>query len=393
MNTFFDQWPTANVGRGHATRPAFQVFAGAGLAAGMTVFIGSVLLSGLSAAIACLVVLNCLAAFFTFAFLRQRITGRETHVLFEQLLLALAVSTGTLWLTGAPLGPYLDRFTAALAVLLSSGRLGCLSAGCCHGWPSRTGIVYREASGSRAVVRHLVGVRLFPVAALESVGLAILALVMLAALPVAAPGRIGLFFLAGYSILRYWVEGFRGDRRPHVFGLSRARWCSAAQFLAVIALSGPTPSSLISAALLGLLFGLGALANWRRHPVRHWLTAQHLNEIRTAARELCAFSTAGPPPLRTTSHGVSIGATLLPRSDAVHLSLSAAGCPLEDLCRLLAAAWSIRPDSVRFSTLGVLQCIVEPAATPNPTLWSNVYREAALSFERGVAPAARSAFA
>ncbi len=148
---------------------------------------------------------------------------------------------------GAALGLWLARRWFGLDVLkiaeLSApttlaahaiGRLGCFFGGCCYGRPfdGPWAVVYeRSLAGASPVGRH-------PSPLYEAVALLALA-ALFAARPPARPGsgRRALAWLAGYSAIRFALEGLRGDAvRGVFFGLSTSQWIAAACLIAALAL-------------------------------------------------------------------------------------------------------------------------------------------------------------
>ena len=63
-------------------------------------------------------------------------------------LIVLVSSTLLLTLLQTPVFPYLDILVMGLLVSQAFGRLGCLTAGCCHGKPHRWGICYGDSVSS-----------------------------------------------------------------------------------------------------------------------------------------------------------------------------------------------------------------------------------------------------
>jgi len=99
------------------------------------------------------------------------------------------------------------------------GRLGCFTAGCCHGRPAWTlpwAVTFPAGSASAYQ-----GVPVHPTQLYEAAGLAVIfaALLALWRRPHTRPLLLGAYF-AGYGVLRFVVEGFRGDLRPMVGALS-----------------------------------------------------------------------------------------------------------------------------------------------------------------------------
>jgi phosphatidylglycerol---prolipoprotein diacylglyceryl transferase len=105
-----------------------------------------------------------------------------------------------------------DVFMPGVALGHAIGRLGCFAAGCCYGqqcdpkaWYS---VVFPQQSGGLAPA----GVPLYPTQLIES-GAEFLIFLVLAIFSrkKAFDGQILLLYLIGYSILRIFIELFRGD--------------------------------------------------------------------------------------------------------------------------------------------------------------------------------------
>jgi phosphatidylglycerol:prolipoprotein diacylglycerol transferase len=106
------------------------------------------------------------------------------------------------------------------------GRLGCFSAGCCFGRPTRLPWAVRFTDPVCLVDRSLLGAPLHPTQLYEAFGEAGIFLgLWFLALPRVERGLLpfgtitGLYF-AAYGLLRFAVEFFRGDTVPGVLGLT-----------------------------------------------------------------------------------------------------------------------------------------------------------------------------
>jgi phosphatidylglycerol:prolipoprotein diacylglycerol transferase len=111
-----------------------------------------------------------------------------------------------------------DLFAPGLVLGHVLGRLGCFAAGCCYGKlcpPGGPCVQFPAGSVAAAELGSAPTAPLYPTQLFESA--ALLALFVLLRLyrrrqPVAAPrGQIFLLYLAGYSILRFVLELYRGD--------------------------------------------------------------------------------------------------------------------------------------------------------------------------------------
>jgi hypothetical protein len=261
INSMFDELPRTRVGALGKEAPAFRTCGIAGFYVAVVVLFGAGLITGRSLPVLAIIMVVSGVSFFAYTYLRRWITGAERLVLLEHVWFALAANAAVLWLMHQPVLSYLDVISVALCPFLAAGRVGCTLVGCCHGNPSVSGIRYTDASADDGFDRHLVGVRLFPVPAIECVGLLIIGVTGLLALPSADSGKVFAWYLLSYSILRFALEGLRGDVRPHWLGLSQARWMSIIELLV-------------------------AIAYRERHDIRLRLLApQHIDELRAAFAE------------------------------------------------------------------------------------------------------------
>ncbi|MBX3744521.1 MAG: prolipoprotein diacylglyceryl transferase [Verrucomicrobiae bacterium] len=372
LNAFLDTLPRTRTGRFHRPVPAFRTCGIVGFyLALLTLFAGG-LLTGRSLVILAAVALVSGLSFFAYTYLRKWITGREELVLLEHVWFAFACNALALHLLNQPLLPYLDLISVALCPFLAMGRVGCTLVGCCHGQPSSLGIAYPESCAADGFPPHLVGVRLFPAPALEGLGLVLIGLAGFIALPFAVPGRVFAWFLLAYAIMRFGLEGIRGDPRPHFLGLSQARWMGLAEAGLALGLGMGSPSATTVAIGFALLITLAAVLvhQHRRNPHALLMASEHVQEMRNVARAAFAPD-AHTNPLQPSSHTTSRGATLACSSRAIgpyreyHLSLGlpgrANGIPL--LCRIAAAAFpQLLPLSARISQGGYLHLLL--AAPP-----------------------------
>ena len=244
------------------------------------------------------------------------------------------------------------------------------------------------------------GVRLFPVQLVE---LAALLLIGTGAVLFAILGPDGsalCFFLFSYAVTRFGLEGLRADVRPHLLGISQARWMAVAEVataVLVVDRAGLHPGAM---ALLGL-----CLAAWLLHAARlsraglgaRALRPEHLSALREAA----ASAPAPPDAAARSALGFGVAASASPRGLLV--SLSGPGDPLDLplLCRVAAGAF---PDLLLATAVlgagGVLLFEVPgrprgPAAAPPGDLGARLYAEIArarqaMATEVPAAPAASS---
>ena len=313
LNRLLDAIPRTRTVRGLGDAPRYRSCGVAGYYLALIATLGGGLLAGRSLVVLTALSLACALSFFAYTYARMKITGRERLVLLEHVWFALGCASLTAWGLGVPVLAHLDPVGVGLCVFLAAGRVGCTLEGCCHGRPSPIGISYDEPSARRGFSPHLVGVRLLPVPAIEGLGLIAIGLSGLLALPTAAPGRVFTWFLLAYAVMRFGLEGLRGDRRPHLLGLSQARWMSLAQLVVALRLSeGDQPPHIAIYAALTLTLVVALFLRWRWDVRRSLLAPGHLCEVRERVRsgaEKAIPSVRPDTPVSTTSRGVSVVVT------------------------------------------------------------------------------------
>jgi hypothetical protein len=375
LNEWFDALPRPRLSFLGRDVPAFRSCGIAGFYVALITALGATLLTGRSAAVTAVLSFVSGLSFFTYARWRKWLTGQERLVLLEQVWFALLCNALALWLMSEPFLPYLDIVSVALCPFLATGRIGCTLVGCCHGHPSSLGIIYDEACARDGFPGHLVGIRLFPVPAIEALGLLLIGACGLLALPFANPGKIFAWYLLSYSVLRFGLEGLRGDRRLHLFGLSQARWmCLLELGLAILVIDGwqRRPMIVIAAILLASLAGV--LLFWLNDPRRRLLSSAHTRELRELACRQIESEARKPtviaPLVHTTSAGVSIAATIdrSLRAPAAHISLGmpAGVSGLWRQCELAAHTFpSLFLETAQFTDHRILHLLV---ARPLPEI-------------------------
>jgi prolipoprotein diacylglyceryltransferase len=235
INKFLDHIALTRIILFHKSWPAFQfsVFSGVLLSALFTAVLIAHL--GLSLAVAAIIFLTGAIAFCGTTLLAKMVTGKEVYVCYHNGPAALAAVLMALWVLDAPVLPYFDVIVLALGLGQAVGRAGCLMVGCCHGRPHRWGICYGEAHAAEGFTPFYVGVRLFPIQAVESLSVAlIVAVSTVLLLTRQPPGMVAVWYLASYAAVRFYLEFMRGDSaRSHAFGFSEAQWTSFLLLLAI----------------------------------------------------------------------------------------------------------------------------------------------------------------
>jgi len=227
-------------------RPAFQVCGVAGLAAGVSLSFSIAALKGLSCWTMLGITASACLTFLALAMLAKILSGEEQLVYYRHELAIVIVTVLLMKVLGQPVLPYLDVTILGIGTFLVFGRIGCLMAGCCHGRPSRWGVCYRPEHASNGFPFHLVGVRLFPVQALESLLVLLIVLVGAVVILTGKPAGTALvWYTLAYGVGRFGLEFIRGDSdRPYFLALSEAQWGSLVLIVAAICAHYPRPTPL-----------------------------------------------------------------------------------------------------------------------------------------------------
>jgi len=374
LNASFDRLARTRFGRLSREVPAFRSCGVVGFYLAVIAVIAGGLLRGQSLLVLGVLSSTCALSFYAWAWLRRALTSREELVLLEHVWVALLLSWATLRVLKQPSLPYLDVVAVGLAFFLAAGRVGCLVVGCCHGKPSSTGIIYGPEHARDGFAAHLVGVRLFPVPALESLGLFAIGTLAFLALRFAPAGYVLAWFLAAYSVMRFGLEGLRGDRRAHFLGISLGRWMAIAELIVAIATvqGGPardwlrTPPALAALAF-ALLFALSyGVRSWRSMP-RRLLRREHLASLRSAVSTISAAASSAPSTVRTAEGMTLAVSTALGEGWLVSLRLPDGAHDLALLCAVAGQALpELRPEASRVNPDGTLVLLYLRALRDEP---------------------------
>jgi Prolipoprotein diacylglyceryl transferase len=280
---------------------------------------------------AALIVTAC-AGFLALAWLTRLVARRERLVYYHHEIVVLGLVAGVAAVAGGPVLSYLDATAMGLGLFLACGRVGCLTAGCCHGRPARWGVVYGEHHADHGFTRHLVGVPLVPVQAIEAVLVLCLVAIGSALTLGAQPAGTALtLYISGYALIRFGLEFLRGDPlRPYWRGASEAQWTSAlvACLIAAGVVTGVMPrqwwhvaTAVVLLATLGVTVGLA-----RRPPAV--LHPRHLQEV---VRAVAGLSHVSESPrgvaVARTSGGVRLSCGRI--EDRLHIAISGGEPPLD----------------------------------------------------------------
>jgi phosphatidylglycerol:prolipoprotein diacylglycerol transferase len=234
--------------------PAYVSLAGSGLIAGilwsavLQVIIGGRLLTIVATTALGLAACSALT-------LATRARANRAELVFMH---HFAIVLGAAWVAAAitsesVLGS-LDVVGAGMLVMLSLGRIGCHVSGCCHGRPTKRGVVYAPA-GFAFGRQAFAGIPLAPVQLIESIAAA--ALAVTASAIVVADSQRGAALtvtLIGYGALRLATEAWRGDRGRRGITAAHGAIATALVFCIVgVALATrSSPGAAFAAALVAL---------------------------------------------------------------------------------------------------------------------------------------------
>jgi hypothetical protein len=279
---------------------AFQVCGLTGLAFAILLALALVLHQGLSPWVMLGLVGVAVAAFFALSFVTKIILGYEQLVYYHHEIAVMASCASALWLFRQPALPYLDATLLGIGLFLAFGRIGCLMVGCCHGRPHAWGVSYREEHARAGFSPALVGVRLFPIQAIES--LWVFAVVLVGSLLVwsGKPAGTALaWYVVMYDLGRFCFEFARGDTgRPYYGGFSEAQWISLGLTALVVGaeVAGWLPfQAWHLVALIGMAGAMEMAAiNRRTGPVRsQLLDPAHIQEIAETLAHSAARAASG----------------------------------------------------------------------------------------------------
>jgi hypothetical protein len=312
FNKTFDSFvrPTIRTRMGSAS--AFQVCGCIGLELAVWLALGLILYRGLSPLVMGLVIGSAIMTFYTVAYATKIVTNEERLTYYHHEIGVTLVAVLTLWLFQQPILAYLDVTLLGVGLFLACGRIGCLMVGCCHGRPSRWGVCYTAEHVDAGFPFYYVGVRLFPIQAVESLcALCIVVVGSAMVLQGALPGAALAWYTLAYNLARFCLEFMRGDSaRSYWRGFSEGQW--TALLLTWIAIAAellhllPAQSWHLFAAL-GMTFVFLVIGAWRRSwqaAPRPLLHQSHIKEVAVTIRSNLGPDDSKSVPRR--SRGIDI---------------------------------------------------------------------------------------
>jgi hypothetical protein len=267
-----------------------------------------------------------------------------------------------IWFLRRPVLPYLDVMILGVGSFLVCGRVGCFLVGCCHGRPHSWGVCYRKEHADAGFTPYFVGVRLFPVQAVESLWVLCVVTTGVTVVLNGRPAGAALaWYVVAYDLGRFCFEFLRGDPdRSYLWGFSQPQWISLLLMLGVVwaEAAGVLPfHSWHVAATAGLALAMTVVGLARRFnkTARHLLLhPRHVKEVAAAialiscpAAETNASrrwtvlprKNSSPIHIGCTSLGVQIsgGKVSDTSGDTYHYTLSCrSGGMTEETARILA---------------------------------------------------------
>lgn len=181
-----------------------------------------------------------------FPYLREHITEIIHNMELVQALLSggfvfyggfLGALAG-IWIYGKQyhlkIGELVELMIPSVPLVHAFGRIGCFCAGCCYGkeFPEPFGIAFQHS----LIAPN--NVPLFPVQLVEAAGNFILFfLLLIYDKRKKRQGQVTGLYLAGYSVMRFFLEYFRADTARGIWlGLSTSQWISIGILIAGIVL-------------------------------------------------------------------------------------------------------------------------------------------------------------
>jgi hypothetical protein len=328
MSCWLDAFVRTEIEIGHRSLCAFRICGYAGLAMSVTLAMALCICLKLSILTITGIAAAAIAVFFLLAWLSKIALREERLVYYHHQMALIAVVTAMLWVIDQPILPYLDVTIVGIGTFLVFGRVGCLMVGCCHGRPHRFGVCYREEHAHAGFTACYVGVRLFPIQAVECLWVTGLVAAVVAMIVSRQPAGTALaWYTVGYGLGRFFFEFMRGDAsRPYWRGFSEAQWTSTMLVLVVAGLElsrvlPGDPWHVAAAVFLVMIMAvIGITRRLRPTPDYRLLNPRHVHEIVRAVHAVHGREGATPPedsgnpifatcPVRDTSLGIRISAS------------------------------------------------------------------------------------
>ena len=236
LNNYLDKLARPEVRVLYKPWPAFQVCGCTGLALAILLSMILAMDLGLSTWVMIVIIMAAVLTFFALVMVTKIITGEERIIYYHHEIAVIVVAALLLWLLRQPIPPYLDVTILGIGMFLTCGRVGCLMVGCCHGRPHERGVCYRKEHVTAGFTPYYVGVRLFPIQAVESLwvfgSVFVGSVLVLNGRP---SGEALAWYGVTYNVGRFCFEFARGDpERPYYWGFSQPQWISLILMLVIV---------------------------------------------------------------------------------------------------------------------------------------------------------------
>jgi phosphatidylglycerol:prolipoprotein diacylglycerol transferase len=145
-------------------------------------------------------------------------------------------------LAGAPVLAVIDALTPAGAAAQALTRVGCFLAGCCYGRPAPAalGVVFTDPASLAPLHAPLYPAQLIEAALMLVLAVALYRRLVRRDTP---DGRLLWLYLAGYGLIRFTVQFFRGDDADRlVWGLAHSQYAALAMMLFAAAMLARRPA-------------------------------------------------------------------------------------------------------------------------------------------------------
>jgi Prolipoprotein diacylglyceryl transferase len=271
---------------------AFRVCGVMGLGLAILIAMILVIYSGLSPLVMAGLVVAAVSVFFGLVMATKIITGEEKIIYYHHEIAVMVVAALFLWLMRQPILPFLDITILGIGTGLFCGRIGCLMVGCCHGRPYHWGVCYRPEHAEAGFTPYLVGVRLFPIQAVESLWVfCIVVLGITLILRGWPPGTALAWYVVAYDTGRFCFEFVRGDPdRPYLWGFSQPQWISVVLMWFVVwaEITGALPfqwwHSVVTAGLMLAMITITLKRRFQKTARYDLLHPRHVREVAEALR-------------------------------------------------------------------------------------------------------------
>jgi hypothetical protein len=342
FNGFLDELVRPEIHVWHRSWSTFHICACTGLTLAISLAIALGTHQGLSHWVIAGLTLSAMATFLGLVVVTKIIIGDEEITLYHHEIAVMVVAALWLGILRQPILRSLDVMILGIGTFLACGRIGCLMVGCCHGRPYPWGVSYRREHASAGFTPYYVGIRLFPIQALES--LWVFGIVLVGSILVPSgrpPGTALAWYVITYGIGRFCFECMRGDpARPYFWGFSQSQWITLLLMGCVVwaELFGIMPvhqwHAEATACLVLVMIAIAVRRRFQKTAKHRLLHPRHVKEVADVVDLLSSLTTESTAIPRWTStsrrnsipESIHIGCTSLGVQISATKNWSTAGC-------------------------------------------------------------------